>query len=726
MAALSRRDFVKCSAAGAALAALGAVPSGCAAASATGGAEGPSRPPNIVWLSAEDLSPTLGCYGDAYATTPNLDRFAKDAVRYDRAFTHAPVCAPARSGIITGMHSAAMGTMWMRCGGVPPVGVKCFPEFLRAAGYYCTNSVKTDYQFGVPPAAWDDCSKQAHFRNRPRKDQPFFAVFNHEVTHESSTRNFKPGQPQQHDPAKAPVPPYYPDTPLVRQNIACYYDRQTQMDAQIQKVLDQLDADGLADDTIVWFWGDHGWGLTRGKRWVYESGTRVPLMIRVPARRRAWAGAGDAACVAPGRVEGDLARFIDFAPTVLSLAGVPIPAYMQGRALLGPQKGPAPEYVYSARDRMDETTDCIRSVRDARFRYIRNFMPYLTRAQHIDYMDQTPILQEMRRLHAAGELKAGPQMQFFEPTKPVHELYDCDADPHNVVNLADDPTYADVLARMSKALLAKMKEIGDVGLIPEADFDAAKGGGACDAPVFTVVEGAGAAGPQKVALSCATAGASIVYQTGADGGWMVYAAPLTVASGAKVQAKACRLGYKDSRQAAFAHGDAGSPPAKPEAAQDWRARYVASDLLDRLLALKAYDGRYGDGVTAFRAALKDPDGPVRYWAVMGLRLAFQDKAPPAEVKAEVAAMASDASPSVPSAVGWALVDWGDADAGLAALIACLKRPSEKGAHLAGEALERLGEKARPVLAEMEAALASDLARYPSAPLKRAVAALKKA
>jgi len=867
----TRREFLKQLAVGTAATAMAPHLAPAVASAAVKLPEG--KRPNIVWISAEDISPNLGCYGDTYATTPNLDKFAAQGVRYDRAFTHAPVCAPARSGIITGMYPTAIGTTWMRCGGVPPPEAKCFPEYLRAVGYFCTNRSKTDYQFSPPPSAWDISGGSGHWRKRPRKDQPFFAVFNFGVTHESSTRRWTPGK-QAHDPAKAAVPPYYPDTPVVRQNIACYYDKISQLDGQIQTILDELEADGLADDTIVWFWGDHGWGLTRGKRWIYDSGTRVPLMVRVPAKWRRWAGAGHPKSVASGTVEGEFAQFIDFAPTVLSLAGVPIPKHMQGRAFLGPQKGRAPDHIFAARDRMDETYDCIRYIRDKQYKYIRNFMPYLTRGQHINYMDQTPILQEMRRLHAAGKLNAGPQMQFFEPTKPVHELYDITKDPHEVHNLADEPKHKAAVQRMEKALFAFMKKIGDVALIPEPDFDAMKGGGTTSAPGFTVRK---AEGDQlAVEISCLTRGASIIYQAdralqtpaksgakasaknqglyldaakatvhgkgakksgdhisnwrgkdtsiswkanitkagrlpvwiaqsnqGAGGsqyelavgdaklkgtirhtktwtdfvwvkvgevdvpkpgpttvtitptkqfdgrlgnvaavvlggrnppagrsggkggsGWLVYGGPIELAPGQTLRARACRIGYGTSPTVTYKHGETPTPPAPAaDTGPLWREKYLASDLLDRLLAVKAYDGRWTEGTDVYLKALADPDGPVRYWAVVGLHQATKDK-PIAKIKAAVEPLLADPSPSVPVAAAHAMVDWGEAEKGLARLIEALKSPSEKGRLFASSALEHLGEKARPALERMEAVLKGQ-PRYPGAPLKRAVANLRK-
>lgn len=728
----TRREFLKHVAAGTAATAI------APALLASGARAAPEPPggqrPNILWISAEDISPTLGCYGDAYATTPNLDRLAAQSVRYDRAFTHAPVCAPSRSGIITGMYPTTIGTTWMRCQGVPPPEARCFPEYLRGAGYFCTNNVKTDYQFAPPPSAWDLCSKTAHWRHRPDAGQPFFAVFNFTVTHESSTRQWKPGK-QQHDPAKAPLPPYYPDTPIVRQNVACYYDRMSELDAQARKVLDELEADGLADDTIVWFWGDHGWGLTRGKRWVYDSGTRVPLLVRVPEKWRAWAGAGEPRSVAPGAVEGEFAAFIDFAPTVLSLAGVPIPKPMQGRAFLGPQKGKPPEYVFAARDRMDETIDCIRALRDKRFKYVRNFMPYLPRSQPIDYMDQTPILQEMRRLAAEGRLEPGPRMQFFEPAKPAHELYDTVADPHEIHNLADDPKFKDVVERMSAALGDFLKRIGDVGLIPEPDFDAAKGGGKTAAPVFCRADGDQGGDATRLALACPTPGASVVYQVGPAGRkadaarperWLLYARPVEVGAGEVLRAKACRLGYAGSPVSTFRRGDALAAAAPAADAEPlWREKLKPTDLIARILAVKAFDGRWAEGVDAYLGALKDPDGPVRYWAAVGLHQAVLAGASPDAVRPALEPLLADASPSVPVAAAHALVDCGRAEKGLARLVELLQAPLEKTRLLAAHSLERLGEKARPVLDRMEAALDGQ-PRYPGDVLKRAVAALKKA
>ncbi|MHC4438833.1 MAG: sulfatase family protein, partial [Planctomycetota bacterium] len=411
---INRRRFMQFVAGSAAVMAVPQIPLNAAGKSV------PERP-NILWISTEDISPDLGCYGDSYAVTPNIDKLAARGVRYTNVYSHSGVCAPTRSGIITGMYPTTIGTHHMRCKGVPPAYVKCFSEYLRAAGYYCTNNSKTDYQFDPPPSAWDESSRKAHWRNRG-KNQPFFAVINFTTSHESQIRNRSKGMldriaalkpHEKHDPDKAVLPPYYPDTPLVRKDWAQYYDIITLMDKQVANVLKQLQDDRLADDTIVWFWGDHGRGLPRGKRWIYDSGLRIPLIIHVPAKWRKLAMPENPDAVKPGTVNDDLVAFIDFAPTMLSLAGIKIPDHIQGKAFLGSQKAEPREYIFAARDRMDEAYDLIRAVRDKRYKYIRNYMWYVTRGQDINYMNQMPTMQEMRRLNAEGKLK-GPQKQYFE------------------------------------------------------------------------------------------------------------------------------------------------------------------------------------------------------------------------------------------------------------------------------------------------------------------------
>ena len=421
-----------------------------------------NKQPNVLWISAEDISPSLGCYGDSYAITPRLDQLANEGVRFNRCFTHAGVCAISRSGLITGMYPIAIGSQHMRSQIVPPSHVKAFPEYLRAAGYWTTNRSKTDYNFPPPKAAWDENSAQSRDWRGRAAAQPFFSVINLTTTHESQIRG-RFGETL-HDPAKAQLPPYIPDTPVTRRDWARYADLLTTLDRQVAAILDQLEADGLAQDTIVFFWGDHGQGLPRGKRWLYDSGTRTPLIIRWPGKLKA------------GSVNEDLVCFLDFAPTMLRLAGAEIPSHLHGRVLppvevvmTANSRQPSAngrEFIFGHRDRMDETYDLIRSARDTRFKYLRNYAPVRSYAQNITYMNQMPTMREWRRLNEEGKLTGAPALHFRE-TKPIEELFDTEADPHEIVNLADQPEHAETLKRMRAALERWQEEIGDSGMIPE-------------------------------------------------------------------------------------------------------------------------------------------------------------------------------------------------------------------------------------------------------------------
>lgn len=513
--------------------------------------------PNILWLSAEDLSPDLGCYGDAYARTPHLDRFAAEGVRFTNAFSVAGVCAPSRAGIITGMYPTSIGLHHMRSQGVPPPHVKCFPEYLRAAGYYCTNNAKTDYNLGrpdgsveglvagAPVGAWDESGPRAHWRNRT-PGQPFFAVFNFLESHEGRIRGegnaaealASVPRELRHDPALAKLPPYYPDTPVVRKDWATYYDLVTAVDLRVKTMLDQLAADGLDRDTIVFFWGDHGRGLPRAKRWLYDAGIRVPLLVRWPGQLRA------------GSVQRELVNLIDLGPTALSLAGVRVPGHLHGRPFLGEQRKKAPRYVFGVRDRMDEKPDRIRSVHDGRLHYLRNYRPELPYAQPIAYMDQMPLMREWRRLHAEGKL-AGPQQQFFAARKPEEELYDTTADPHEIRNLASAPEHRAALAKMRAAHERWVRETGDLGAVPEAELkERWRPGGKWSATARPEIEPAGGEfrGPVRVTLRCATEGASLEYSLGER--WALYTGPFEIASSARLRVRAGRLGFADSPEVA--------------------------------------------------------------------------------------------------------------------------------------------------------------------------------
>jgi uncharacterized sulfatase len=427
--------------------------------------------PNILWLTAEDICPNLGCYGDSYAVTPNLDRFATQAVRYTRVFGITGVCAPNRSCLIAGVFPTRLGSHGMRSTTTLPAAVKCFSEYLREAGCYCANNAKTDYNFAVPKGAWDECSRKAHYKNR-QPGQPFFAVFNHEVCHESqirvpeekyqqNTARLTPAQ--RHDPASAPVPPFHPDTPEVRRDWARYHDNITAMDYQVGDKLKELEDAGLAEDTIVFFFGDNGTGLPGMKKWIWEGGLHVPLMVRFPKKWQHLAPA------APGQTCDRLVSFLDFAPTVLSLCGVKLLPHLQGTAFLGEQAGTPREYIHAIRDRMAERFDCVRVVRDRRYQYHRNFMPHLSWSQFVSYTEEMPTMKAWRQLASEGKL-TGPPARYFSPTKPVEELYDDETDPNQLNNLATDPKHHDTLKRLRRECVRWMKATGDLGLLPEHDM----------------------------------------------------------------------------------------------------------------------------------------------------------------------------------------------------------------------------------------------------------------
>lgn len=421
----------------------------------------PNDRPNILWITCEDIGPQLGCYGDTYARTPNLDRLAERGARYRMVWSNAPVCAPARTTIISGMYPPSTGSEHMRSLVSLPEGMRMYPCYLRDAGYYATNNSKEDYNLAHTGKVWDDSSGKAHWRNR-KAGQPFFSIFNFLGTHESQIR--KRPHTLGHDPAKARVPAYLPDAPEVRHDWAQYYDNITAMDEQAGGILKQLQDDGLAEDTIVFFYGDHGAGMPRSKRWPYNSGLQVPLIVYVPPKYRHLAPEGYSA----GAVIQRLVGFVDLAPTLLSLAGLKPPAHMQGRAFMGPHTAPAPDMLFGFRGRMDERIDMIRSATDGRYVYIRNFMPHRIYGQYIGYMFEMPTAQEWKRQYDNKQLQP-PRTYFWEP-KPPEELYDLQSDRDEVKNLATSAAHRDVLERMRKRVHDWMLEIRDVGLLPECEI----------------------------------------------------------------------------------------------------------------------------------------------------------------------------------------------------------------------------------------------------------------
>ncbi|MCP4753669.1 MAG: sulfatase-like hydrolase/transferase [Proteobacteria bacterium] len=450
---LTRRNLLKTAAIGAASLATGCGPNTRS--------KSPDKP-NILWLVSEDNSPLLGCYGDANASTPNLDSLAKEGIAFDNAFANAPVCAPARNTLITGMYSPSLGNQNMRSSYPIPRQIRFFPEYLREAGYYCTNKFKTDYNCKTTPkGAWDRNMLSWLMPWRFRKEgQPFFHVINTTTTHESGMHT-RINQTEHH-PDRMELAPYHPDTPEVRKDYAHYYDQVGKMDSEFGRILKMLEADGVAEDTIVFYYSDHGGVLPGSKRFLHDSGMRVPLIVRFPEKYQHLAPGK------PGSRSDRLVSFVDFAPTVLSLAGIDAPDHMQGNAFLGEKARPEPEYVFGFADRMDARFDLRRAVVSRRFRYIRNYMPHRPYMQHLDYLWRAKSAQVWTKMHSEGRLN-DIQNAFFEP-KAKEELYDLKADPFEVNNLADDPKHRKVLGEMRTAGSCWSLDIRDSGFVHEAEM----------------------------------------------------------------------------------------------------------------------------------------------------------------------------------------------------------------------------------------------------------------
>ncbi|RKU21219.1 sulfatase [Candidatus Poribacteria bacterium] len=523
----------------------------------------PDRP-NILWISVEDTTPRFGCYGDTVARTPNIDRLAAGGCRFPNAFSTAGVCAPSRSAIITGMYQTSIGTHHHRTthtdpstpnlptpySAVPPPYVKTFTEYLRGAGYYCTNNSKTDYQFTPPITAWDDNSNQGHWRNRA-EGQPFFSVFNPIVTHESGMWE-KEDRPltTTTNPDDVELPPYLPNTPKARQALARQYDNLAIADARVGELLDQLEEDGLAENTIVFLWSDHGEGLPRGKRWPYDAGIRIPLIVRWHEELN------------PGSESDQLVSLIDLGPTVLSLCGIQAPQHLQGQPFLGPQKVER-EYIFATRDRLDLSYHMLRAVRDKKYKYIRNYYPEKPYLRWDPYRNSHPVMQEMWRLYVEDKLE-GDQLVMFQSPCPTEELYDVENDKHELNNLAENAAHANVLKRMREALTAWQSEFGDMGDISEEQMVATWYPNGTQpqtaSPLFIPINASNPGiepahedgewdAPLLLQLYCSTQGASIAYTTeqGEDVRWQLYTEPLRLPKGETViRAKAIRIGYKES------------------------------------------------------------------------------------------------------------------------------------------------------------------------------------
>jgi len=418
--------------------------------------------PNILWVTSEDHGPEMGCYGDTLARTPNVDAIAAKGMIFKRAWSVAPVCAPARTAIISGMYPSSTGGLHMRSMLSMPNGMKMFPQFLREAGYYCSNNSKTDYNLREPGKVWDESSNKAHWKNRS-DGQPFFAVFNSTKSHESMIRT-RP-HTQITDPSKVRIPAYHPDTPEVREDWAQYYDKVSEADEDAGRRLKEVADAGLADDTIVFYYGDHGSGMPRSKRWPSNSGLHVPMVVFFPKK---WEHLAPAEYKAGGTSDR-LVSFVDLAPTVLSLVGIKPPDWMQGHAFAGPHQSQPQPFLYGERGRMDESMDLVRSVTDGRYVYLHNYMPHLSQAQRVAYQFETPTTQVWNKLFVAGKTNDA-QSIFWRVPKSVEELYDLEADRDEVNNLSQSPQHRSTLEKMRTAEREQALKIRNVCFLPEREI----------------------------------------------------------------------------------------------------------------------------------------------------------------------------------------------------------------------------------------------------------------
>jgi len=435
--------------------------------------------PNILWLIAEDFSPDLGCYGEPLVKSPNIDKLAAEGMRFNRAFTTAPVCSASRSAFMTGMYQTTIGAHHHRShrddGYQLPEGVKPLPVWLREAGYFTANlrrlpedlgfkgSGKTDWNFTYDASKAFDSDDWADLKAHG----PFLAQINFHETH----RDFDGEKVV--DPSQIRVPPIYPDHIVTREDWARYLDAATNLDRKVGLILAALERDGLANDTIIVFMGDHGQAHVRGKQFCYDDGLRIPLIVRWPKNHTPPAG------FKPGTVSDQLIEAIDLAPTILAIAGKAKPAKMQGRVLWGDAAEPARTVVFGARDRCDTTVFRFRTARDARYRYIKNFTPERPFLQPTAYKErQYPVWNLIKELGAQGKLTDWQRDYYLSPTMPEEELYDMDKDPWSMNNLVKSthPEDQAALAKLRKELEAWLVESDDQARFPESEEVAANAG----------------------------------------------------------------------------------------------------------------------------------------------------------------------------------------------------------------------------------------------------------
>jgi N-sulfoglucosamine sulfohydrolase len=504
------------------------------------------KQPNIIWLVAEDQSPEwFPMYGDSTISLPNLESLSNDAVIFDNAVSPVPVCAPARSALITGMYPSTLGTHNMRTynawreinqplldslpsySPIVPDGVKMFTEYLRKEGYYTINGPKEDYNFAKTDAAWDESSNERHWRKR-KEEQPFFAVFNFSVCHESQI--WKRGNDTLFvNPRTISIPPYFPDTKTVRQDMAVNYSNLKRLDDQVGEILDNLKEDGLYENTIIFFYGDHGGPFPRHKRALYDTGLKVPLVIKFPKSENA------------GSRDNRLISFIDYAPTVLSLASIAPPKVMQGKAQFGFfEADKKPEYTFHSADRFDEIYDRLRAVRSHRYKYIKSFNTNLSHALPVTYREQMPMMADLLQLYNIGKLNNN-QARWLSPTKPEEELYDLQNDSYELHNLATKPELKDTLYHYRAVLSNWIKETKDLGEFEERELMKRwllVGKPLQLAPIEMEETN------QGIELSSIKSDATLVWKQHQDSIWNIYTRPIPKTI--SFEAKAERIGYLDS------------------------------------------------------------------------------------------------------------------------------------------------------------------------------------
>ncbi len=519
--------------------------------------------PNMLWLVCEDISPLLSFYGDPTAHTPNLDKLAKESMIFDNCYTTVGVSGPSRSCIITGMYPTSIGTMHMRTGhdinslgqrkydtksicndlagnpireysAVIPDYVKCFTEYLRIAGYYCVNNDKTDYQFAPPVTAWNVNNPKASWENCPAS-KPFFGVYEFGITHESKVWVNKK-LPQTVSTQKVPLPPYFPEDSIVRQDVARVYSNIEILDKQIGEAIQKLKDAGLYDKTIIMFCSDNGGPLPHGKREVYDSGLKLPFIMRFPHAAHA------------GRVN-QMISFVDLAPTALSLAGIKPPKYMQGQAFLGNYQSAPRKYIFGSSDRFDDTIDRIRIVRDQRYLFVKNYYPQLPKYMDNSYRKNADMMRQMLLLSDQGKLTT-PVALWFRKTKTKEEFYDCQTDPFNMNNLIEKPEFVGKIAEMRLALDKWETEVGDLGAVPEGKMIAQMWPNntqpTTSNPSLSIEN-------KIVKLSDTTKGASIGYMLSDTkikptiyNEWQLYYEPVKVGSAKYLYIIANRIGFKES------------------------------------------------------------------------------------------------------------------------------------------------------------------------------------